>query len=246
MTMDKLLQELVERLRKAFGAGLESVVLYGSAATGELHAHFSDLNVLCVLTRITPTELGAAEPIFRWWRDKGNPSPLLLTKEELGTSVDCFPVEFHDIKAQHRILHGPDLVAGLVIDDRYYRAQVEYQLRSKLLRLRQKAGGVLSDKRLLLHLMADSVTTFCVLTRHVLLLSGQVPGWPKREVILKAKEAFGLDAAPFLALLDLREEKRKEREIDPQATFAAYLSAIDRLVRVVDEIGPRTAGLGES
>ena len=44
--MDKLLQDLVERLRKAFGTGLEAVVLYGSAATGELHHHFSDLNVL--------------------------------------------------------------------------------------------------------------------------------------------------------------------------------------------------------
>ena len=237
--MDKLLQELVERLRKAFGEGLESVVLYGSAATGELHQHFSDLNVLCVLTRITPAELGAAEPIFRWWRDKGNPSPLLLTKAELGTSVDCFPVEFHDIQAQHRILHGADLVTSLKIDDRYYRAQVEYQLRSKLLRLRQKAGGILSDKRLLLHLMADSVSTFCVLTRHALVLAGKTPGWPKREVIEAARATFGLDPAPFLALLDLREEKRQERELDPPAIFAAYLAAIDRLVSAVDQISPR-------
>ncbi len=237
--MDKLLQDLVERLRQAFGPGLESVVLYGSAAAGELHQHFSDLNVLCVLTRITPTELAAAEPIFRWWRDKGNPSPLLLTKAELGTSVDCFPVEFHDIKAQHRLLHGADLVTGLAIDDRYYRAQVEYQLRSKLLRLRQKAGGLLSDRRLLLHLMADSVSTFCVLARHTLILSGQTPAWPKRDVIEAARVAFALDPAPFLALLDLREEKRKERDLDPPAIFALYLSAIDRLVQVVDQISTR-------
>lgn len=237
--MDKLLQELVERLRQAFGAGLESVVLYGSAATGELHVHFSDLNVLCVLTAITPTELAAAEPIFRWWRDKGNPSPLLLTKAELGTSVDCFPVEFHDIKAQHRLLHGVDLVTSLVIDDRYYRAQVEYQLRSKLLRLRQKAGGVLSDRRLLLHLLADSVSTFCVLARHALILSGQAPAWPKRDVVEAARQAFGLDPAPFLALLDLREGKTKEREIDPHPIFAAYLTSIDRLVVAVDQITPR-------
>ena len=239
--MDKLLQDLVERLRKAFGAGLESVVLYGSAATGELHVHYSDLNVLCVLAAITPVELAAAEPIFRWWRDKGNPSPLLLTKAELGTSVDCFPVEFHDIKSQHRLLHGADLVSGLVIDDRHYRAQVEYQLRSKLLRLRQKAGGVLSDRHLLLHLMADSVSTFFVLARHALILSGQSPVWPKRDVIEAARTAFGVDPEPFLALLDLREGKRKEREIDPHPIFAAYLAAIDCLVLVVDQLSPRAA-----
>lgn len=237
--MDKLLQDLVERQRKAFGPALESVVLYGSAAVGELHENYSDLNVLCVLTRITPTELAAAEPIFRWWRDKGHPSPLLFAKAELATSVDCFPVEFHDIKAQHRLLHGENLVQDLAIDDRYYRAQVEYQLRSKLLRLRQKAGGVLSDRRLLLHLLADSVSTFCVLARHALLLSGHRPGWPKRDVVAAAQSAFGLDPAPFLALLDLREGKRKEKEIDPQSIFGAYLAAIDRLVETVDQISPR-------
>lgn len=237
--MDKLLQDLVERLRKAFGAGLESVVLYGSAATGEVHAHYSDLNVLCVLVAITPKELAAAEPVFRWWRDKGNPSPLLLTRDELGTSADCFPIEFHDIKSQHRILHGPDLVKGLTIDDHYYRAQVEYQLRSNLLRLRQKAGGMLSDRSLLLHLMADSVSTFCMLARHALVLSGKSPAWPKRDVVEAARVSFGLDPAPFLTLLDLREEKRKEREIEPHSVFAAYLAAIDHLVLVVDQISPR-------
>ena len=239
-TMDKLLQELVERLRKAFGAGLESAVLYGSGATGEIHAHYSDLNVLCVLAAITPVELAAAEPTFRWWREKGNPAPLLLTRNELTTSVDCFPIEFHDIQTQHRLLHGPDLVTDLVIDDRYYRAQVEYQLRAKLLRLRQKAGGVLSDKRLLLQLMAGSVSTFCLLARHALILAGQSPGWGKREAVEAAKVAFALDAAPFLTLLDLREEKRKDSEIDPHAIFGAYLAAIDRLVQAVDQIGART------
>ena len=36
---------------------LVSVILYGSAAAGEHHEHFSDLNVLCVLTHVTPAEL---------------------------------------------------------------------------------------------------------------------------------------------------------------------------------------------
>jgi hypothetical protein len=191
------------------------------------------------LTAITPAELAVVEPIFRWWRDKGNPSPLLITRSELATSVDCFPIEFHDIQSQHRILYGPDLVKSITIDDRYYRAQVEYQLRSKLLRLRQKAGGVLSDTRLLLQLLADSVSTFCVLARHVLILSGQTPGRQKREAIEAARAAFGLDSAPFLALLDLREEKRKERDIDPHAIFSPYLAGIDRLVQAVDGISPR-------
>ena len=137
---DKLL-ELVDRLKQAEGERLRSVILYGSAAAGEHNEHFSDLNVLCVLTRITPSELADAEPIFKWWRAQGNPSPLLLSEEELRTSTDCFPIEFEDMKERRRVLFGPDVIQDLVIDRTFYRAQVEMELRSKLLRLRQKQPG---------------------------------------------------------------------------------------------------------
>src|SRR5580704_15701061 len=114
--MEQKLQELVDRLRKAERDRLVSVILYGSAVSGNHHGEFSDLNVLCVLTRITPSELADAEPIFKWWRAQGNPSPLLLSEEELRTSTDCFPIEFEDMKERRRVLHGPDLIQDLEID----------------------------------------------------------------------------------------------------------------------------------
>src|SRR5580704_4545963 len=111
--MEDKLQELVDRLKQAQGERLRSVVLYGSAAAGEHNEHFSDLNVLCVLTRITPAELADSAAIFEWWRGLGNPPPLLLTEEELRTSTDCFPIEFHDIEERRRVLFGQDLIQGL-------------------------------------------------------------------------------------------------------------------------------------
>src|SRR6266567_1614863 len=71
--MDKLLNQLVEKLRKAHGERLVSVVLYGSGAAGEHQARFSDWNVLCVLTEITSRELGSSEEIIRWWREHRSP-----------------------------------------------------------------------------------------------------------------------------------------------------------------------------
>lgn len=235
MNIEKLLAQLMERLIQAFGEKLKSALLYGSAASGQADQTFSDLNVLCVLTRITPEELAAAEPVFRWWREQGSPSPLLLSEEELAASTDCFPIEFRDIQAQHRVLHGADLVKDLRIDDRYYRAQVEYQLRSKMLRLRQKAGGVLSNRDLLMDLLLDSVSTFCVLARHALVLGGHPAPHARRDTLEQARSAYGIDPAPFLELLDVRERKRKSREIDAAALFAKYLRQVEALTRVVDQ-----------
>ncbi len=84
------LEELVSKLENAFSGRLVSVLLYGSAASGNAD-RFSDLNVLCVLKDITPRELASGEPILKWWREQGNPPPLLMTEEEVYRSADSFP-----------------------------------------------------------------------------------------------------------------------------------------------------------
>ncbi len=234
--MDKLLQQLVDKLQKAYGARLVSVVLYGSAATGEHRAKFSDYNVLCVLSEITPRELAASEEIFRWWREQGSPAPQLLTENEVATSTDCFAIEFHDIQQHHRLLFGKDLLTGLIVDNSFYSAQVEHELRAKLLRLRQKAPGMMSDPDLLRRLLLDSVSTFCVLFRHALRLSGCDAPAQKREVIRLASEQFAFSPQPFDKLLDVREERLKPREVEPVSLLAPYLEGIGKVIDAVDRL----------
>jgi predicted nucleotidyltransferase len=234
--MEDTLNQLLDRLTKTLGESLVSVVLYGSAAAGDHHEGFSDLNVLCVLNQVTTRELALSEPVFRWWREKGNPSPLLLSEHEVATSTDCFAIEFHDIKSHHRILRGKDVISQLVVDDSFYRAQVEHDLRAKVLRLRQKASGTLSDKDALRRLMADSISTFCVLFRHALILHGIVAKSKKRDVIEQARERFGIDPAPFAKLLDLREERIKPRELEPQGMLDSYLKQISIVIDAVDRL----------
>jgi predicted nucleotidyltransferase len=228
------LDQIAEKLRKALDTSLVSVVLYGSGATGDHNEKFSDYNILAVLTKITPAELRAVEPVFRWWREQGNPSPLLLTENELKTSTDCFAIEFQDIREHNRILYGPDLVSGLEIDRSFYRAQVECELRTKLLRLRQKAGGVLSDKDALRQLMVDSVSTFCVLFRHALLLSGVAAPARKRDIVNAAGQHFSIEIAQFLTLLDQREQKVRAKDIEPEPLFARYIIQIEKVIDAVD------------
>ena len=230
------LEQLVEKLSKALNGGLISVILYGSAAVGDDDEKFSDYNVLCVLQQVTPTQLAASETVFRWWREEGNPAPLLLSEEEVRTSTDCFAIEFYDIQEHHRILFGTDVVSPLEIDRSFHRAQVEHELRAKLLRVRQKAAGILSDSDALCRLLADSVSTFCVLFRHALILHGfRVPA-AKREIIETTREHLGIDADPFIRLLDHREGKTKASDVQSQTVLASYLQEIGKVITAVDKL----------
>ncbi len=233
--MEQLLRQLVDKLRAAHGEDLVSVVLYGSAADSSQHdPEFSDINILCVLREVAPPQLARSQPIFNWWLMFRNPAPLLLSEKELLRSADCFPIEFRDMQRRRRVLAGRDLIETLAVENTFYRAQVEYELRSKLLRLRQKAAAHLADSKLLGRLLLDSVTTFCLLIRHALFLYGVDAPLDRRAVLKLAQERFAIDPASFLRLLDAREKKIKSATLQTGPLLADYLKQIAIIIDAVD------------
>ncbi len=232
----ELLNELVTKLERAFSDRLVSVILYGSAASPDRADRFSDLNVLCVLKQVTPRELMEGEPVLKWWHGKGQPWPLLMSEEEVHNSADSFPIEFHDMKERRRMLYGLDVIADLEVDTHNYRAQVEHELRSKLLRLRQQGASQLSHPAGLLALCVDSVTTFCVLGRHALTLGGKAPQSERRAMVRQLAETLPGDMKPFEILLDIREDLpgAGANGVEPVELFAQYLVCISKLIAYVD------------
>ena len=89
---------------------------------------------------------------------------------------------------------------------------------------------------LLRRLMLDSISTFCVLFRHALILHGGGASPRKRDVILAAKQQFAIDPTPFEKLLDIREERIKPREVDAVGLLDAYLQGIAVVIDAVDRL----------
>lgn len=234
--MEKKLSGLVERLRTAFGDQLVSVILYGSAAARDWNEHTSDLNVLCVFNLITRQELAKAEPLFRWWLKQENPAPLLLTAEEVQSSTDSFPMEFTDMQERRLVLYGSDPIQGLAIDRSYYRAQVEHELRTKQIRLRQKAAEAMSNAGRLLRLLTDSLSTFCVLGRHALILSGNKPLWNKQEILAVLEQAMSMPLPAAQELLAIRVSGNRFSNLKVAAILDEYLGEMNALVRFVNAL----------
>jgi predicted nucleotidyltransferase len=239
MIKEQDLGELVTRLKSAAGGNLQSVILYGSAAAGEFHEGHSDLNVLCVMRSLAREELSTLHEASFWWAKKGHPAPLFFTLHELQYSADIFAIELYDIKAAYRVLDGDDVIAGLEVPMYLHRLQVERELRNSSLRLRQQYIRHPEDSRKTLELMTSSISTFLTLFRHALIALGELPPATKRESLNRLESVIGFDVAPFLAILEIRERRKREREFDVQETFGAYLGSVSK---VVDEIDRRLAG----
>lgn len=231
---DQLLNDLVRQLRDDLGDDLHSVVLYGSAVTGDFQENVSDLNVLCVLQAIGPTQLEKAYPSVDRWLKKKQPTPVFLSLEELRNAHDAFAIEFLDIRAAYEVLHGEDVIAAISVDPAHHRHQVEHELRSRLLRLRERFLALQKDRRQLIQLMLDSIPTFSTLFRHALILSGEQPALKKREIFRQASACFSISATPFETLLDVRAKDRRLQDAEIRPLFDDYLEQITRTAEYVD------------
>jgi len=234
MKTEEQLTQLVSKLRKAAEGNLLSVILYGSAATDEFHPEHSDLNVLCILRDLSRRELSKLGAASIWWTKRGHPAPLFFTPEELHHSADIFAIELLDIKAARRILYGEDVIAPLHVPTDRHRMQVEREFRNNSLRLRQHYVMLAGDSRKTLELMLSSISTFAALFRHALRALGEEPPTSKRAALDRAGSALGFDPAPFHALLDIREGRKRRGEVDVEATFDKYLHAVAEATEEVD------------
>ncbi len=133
----EIVDEFVKRAREASGTNIESVILFGSAVAGDYHPGLSNFNLLCILRDSSFQALRALEPAAKWWDKQKQPPPLCMTRQEIERSTDVFTIELLDMQQHHRVLFGEDVLSGLQIPMDLHRVQVEYELREKLILLRQ-------------------------------------------------------------------------------------------------------------
>ena len=126
MVPEDKINEFVQKMRTASGANLQSVILYGSAASGDYHAEFSNVNLFCVLHDTSYATLRRLAPAVKWWERQKQPPPLFMTRQELERSTDVFTIELIDMVQHHRVLWGEDVVRSLQVSMRLHRVQVEY------------------------------------------------------------------------------------------------------------------------
>jgi len=229
-----LIDEFVRRLREAGGANVESVILFGSAATGDYHPGLSNLNVLCILGDSSFRSLQTLAPEAKWWDKQKQPPPLCMTRLELDRSTDVFTIELLDMKQHHRVLFGADVLRGLQIPMDLHRVQVEYELREKLILLRQHILIADGNDSKLWDLMLRSVASFSTLFRHALIALGDSSKSTRREAVQALSQRLGFDPSAVLQVLEARENKVDRGKVNVADLAGRYLAAVERVTAAVD------------
>lgn len=236
--MNNRFEALIDDLKASHGKNLAAVILYGSAATGDFVPHRSDYNLLVALNEITPKDLRNAHACMREWAKMGHPIPVYFTVAELQTAADVFPIEFHNMERSRKVLYGADVLANIVISDRFLRHQTEYELRSKLIRLRRHYIPASVSVEGLVNLMAESLSSFATLFRAVLMLFGLEPPVTKREIVALTAQHLKTDGSAFEKIFNIRENNfaRTLDEREANLLFGDYMREIENVIAAVDNL----------
>jgi predicted nucleotidyltransferase len=234
--MADILTTFTDAVTKAYGRNLLSIILYGSMANGEESGKRSDYNLLIILDKVGFEDLRALKESMEAWLRAGNHPPLLFARSVFEKSTDVFPIEFLDIKDNRRVLYGDDPFSKLAILDTNLRHECEFELKSKLLKLRQGYMACHDNSRRIEHLMTGTISSVLTVLRHVVRLLGKVPPARKRDALPMLAEIAGIDVAVFETVLKMKhgDEKAAENVID--SLMGAYLSEIEKVITLVDDM----------
>jgi predicted nucleotidyltransferase len=239
LEVHEALKNLVERLHDAARENLESVILYGSAARGDFHEAHSDLNVLCVLRSLRAAELVRLSAVAKWWISaQHQPAPLFFASEELSQSADVFAIELLDMQQSHRVLYGSDAVANINVPMNLHRVQVEHELRTLLLKLRQHLLHDAENQKELAAVLAKSISSALTLLRHTLIAFKEKPLSEPREIFVRVAGLTGASASAFESVWRLRGAKSLDKgSVLPQ--YDGYLAALEKVIAALGHHLPK-------
>lgn len=213
-----------------------SIFVYGSSTGRNFIPKVSDINMMVVVKDVSLDVLQRSLKLISSVKRKRIQAPLILTEDHICSSLDVFPIEFLDMKENHVLIYGKDILSDLVIEGEYVRLFCEQQIKGKLIRIRQAYLEVGFKKKGIEAILKESLTSLMPIFRRLIGLSGLEVPMDKEDLFRKVHEVFGIDTQVMVAIW---KDKRNDERIDGKDVrdvFGKYIAELESLARAVDQL----------
>jgi hypothetical protein len=228
-----ILQSFIQDLQDIYPVELLSVILYGSAVSGEFVDKHSNLNLLAVLKN---TDLEVIKRSSKLIRKFKMINILFLTEDYVANSIDIFPIEFLDMQENYFVLYGKDVLKYIQVDIRNLRFECEHELKAKLLKLRQAYLLLNNNISALRSLLFMSFTSVLHISRNVLRIKGRKPPYLKHEVLRELASELKIDIHIWEKILSAKNRAIKLTGREIEQLFISFVRELESIVTIVDKL----------
>ena len=230
------IEPFFEQILAEHQAEIHSLVVSGSAITADFDSKISDVNSIIILKNMDLKFLMAIAPLGKKYGKRQVAAPLIMTPEYITGSLDVFPIEFLNFKLMHHTAFGEEFLDRIEIEARNLRHQCEWEIKTKLIGLRQGYLAAEADRKLLAENFSSILTAAIPLFRGIVfLLRSQTP-IERNEVLEALAEAVGIDTAVFSTVLEVKQRIIKPSIDEFNEIFEKYYAVLEKLGKTIDEI----------
>ena len=228
------LRSITTTLENNLGDILQSVVLYGGVAKNELVKDTDRVNLMVVLSEINLTTLNQVGDGLSGKRSN-QIHTTVLTKTDLGTSTDVFPIKYLDMQQDYEVLTGEDVVKDLEIGRDNLRLRCEQEIKNLMLKLRRMYIHSRKNPKALEGILLRSYYSFLQSGDALAeLITGKV--YHQEEEVVEAIGAIGLDADLMKKIVKLRSGESLGDEAAVKKIFEAFMTLVEKAAKMADEL----------
>jgi hypothetical protein len=236
LSIQPVISGFAEKLLQELDDNLHSILVYGSAAGVNYNHGVSNINFVVIVKNLDFSVLKSSLALIKSARKHKISTPLFLTKEYIHKSLDVFPIEFSEIKEQHRMVFGEDIFKDLEIPFKDVRLLCEQQIKGKLLRLRQAYLDIGPNPSVLKNFLLGALSDLMPVFRQLIFLKGQKPIEKKEEMLEQLAKIYTLDIASFLAVYHDKTRKILISSNQVEAHLENFLNQLESLSRHMDSL----------
>ena len=146
---------------------------------------------------------------------------IIMTKLDFKEGHDVFPIEFLDMKSSYKMIEGEDLLKDLIIQKTDLRHQLEHEIRSKLIHLKDQF--IQNEER---DFILRILPTLTPIIKSLLFLKNIEFSNQLDDNLSKLQEAYKIDPAFLSEIAEIEEgKKRTDKE-----KYPFYIQRLDELL----------------
>lgn len=235
----RVLTDVLRKAREVFNADLLSVVLYGSAAAGQMRPT-SDVNLLLVLKRLDFSAGERLNETLRLAEAAVGLKAMFLLETEVADAATAFALKFADITDRHVLLYGCDPFAVLTVPRGAKIFRLKQVLLNLVLRMREAFIRSAGDEKQRALLIADFAAPLRSAAAILLESENSAPAASPKEALDRV--AAEIDPAAFADALATLTAARSQRDLPAGAAG----TTMQRLIELGTKMRERASRLNEA
>lgn len=227
------LEEFLAQLVAIYKEDLVSILVFGSAVTGDYDAANSDLNLLVVYSDLNIADLDVVAKLAQRWHKRRRFAPRFLSLRNLTASSRYFQIDLLQMRDAHLKLYGADPLGALPVRPADMAWQLAHEIKRMRMRVKQQFWRAAGDREAMRRILLARFSSLVHLTRALLYLRGAAPPMAQPEILKLAVQHLKLDAEFAVQMLAL---KKNEERPDLVALFTGLMDAIRAIDEEVDRL----------